>query len=98
MKFNNQKVIIWHLYMVRCKNNALYTGITVDIEKRVSKHNEGKGAKSVIMLGLPVTLVYSEEIGSYSDALKREKAVKKLKKSKKEALVKEYHSRSFKNV
>lgn len=77
----------WHLYMVRCQNNALYTGISVDVDARVKKHNDGKGAKAVKMLGLPVELVYTEEVGTYSDALKREIAIKKLKKKDKEELV-----------
>lgn len=78
---------VWHLYMVRCRKGALYTGIAIDVEDRVRRHNEGKGAKAVKMLGLPVKLVYEEEIGSYSDALKRECAVKKLKKSDKEKMI-----------
>jgi len=79
----------WYLYMVRCKNNALYTGITVDVDARVKTHNSGKGAKAVKMLGLPVHLVYTERVGTYSDALKREREIKKLSKREKEGLLME---------
>lgn len=81
---------IWYLYIVRCKKGALYTGITTDVLQRVNTHNSGKGAKSVVMLGLPVELVYVEEVGTYSEALRREKAVKRLKKPQKEMLVEAY--------
>ena len=77
----------WFLYMVRCSRGALYTGIALDVDSRVKQHNEGKGAKAVRMLGLPVVLVYKEEVGSYSDALKREYEVKRLTKKDKENLL-----------
>lgn len=78
---------MWYLYIVRCKDNALYTGITTDIKDRVKKHNSRSGSKSVIGHGLPVTLVYSEKIGKYGDALRREAAIKKLSKSQKEKMI-----------
>jgi putative endonuclease len=79
--------------MGRCKNNALYTGVALDVDKRIKMHNDGKGAKSVKALGLPIVLVYQEEIGTYSAALKRERQVKKLNKEQKEELVKERQSK-----
>ena len=63
---------IWYLYMVRCANDSLYTGISIDVEARVILHNQKKGSKAVIALGLPVKLVYIERVGKYSEALKRE--------------------------
>lgn len=77
----------WHLYIVRCASGALYTGITLDIADRVAKHNAGTGAKSVIALGLPVELVYSKEVGTYSEALREERRIKSLTKEQKESLV-----------
>ncbi|MEA1904452.1 MAG: GIY-YIG nuclease family protein [Candidatus Hadarchaeota archaeon] len=77
----------WHVYVVRCAHGALYTGIAIDVEARIKLHNSGKGAKAVRALGLPVKLVYQEEIGSYSEALKREAQVKRLSKAKKESLI-----------
>jgi putative endonuclease len=77
----------WHLYIVRCQNDALYTGITTNITDRVKKHNSKMGSKSVIGHGLPVELVYTEKIGNYGDALRREAAIKKLTKTEKEKLI-----------
>ena len=79
---------IWYIYMVRCQKGALYTGISKDVTHRIDMHNKGKGAKAVKMLGLPVKLVYVEEAGSHSNALKRENAIKKLTKIEKEKMVK----------
>lgn len=81
------KCQIWSLYIVRCGSGALYTGITTNVEDRVTKHNSGIGAKSVIALGLPVRLVFSKKMGSYSEALKEEKRIKRLSKKEKEKLI-----------
>ena len=75
----------WFFYIVRCKDNTLYSGITVNIEERVKKHNKGTGAKYTAV-HRPVSLVYSEKCGTASAAMKREKQVKKLPKIKKERL------------
>jgi putative endonuclease len=72
--------------MVRCVDGTLYTGFTRDPAARVEVHNRGKGAKYT-RSRLPVTLVYSEECGSLSAALKRERQLKPLAKAQKEALV-----------
>lgn len=67
----------WKLYILRCGDGSLYTGITTDVESRFAQHNAGKGAKYTRGRG-PLELVYSEECGTHSDALKRELAVKAL--------------------
>jgi putative endonuclease len=77
----------WYVYMVRCARGALYTGITDDLRARVQAHNEGKGAKSVIALGLPVRLVWHEQLPDMSSALKREYQIKQLSKIQKELMV-----------
>ena len=64
----------------------MYTGITNNLEARLKKHSEGKGAKYV-RANLPFELVYTEEHSDKSSALKREAAVKKLSKGEKELLV-----------
>lgn len=79
----------WYLYILRCKDGTLYTGITTDVEKRVEAHNCGKGAKYTRGRG-PLTLVYREECGSHSDALKREWQIKQLSRAEKESLLKEF--------
>ena len=76
----------WYLYILRCGDGTLYTGITTDVEKRLEAHREGKGAKYTRGRS-PLELVYREDCGSHSDALKREIAVKKLTRSQKERLL-----------
>lgn len=76
----------WYLYMLRCADGTLYTGITTDVEKRFQAHSQGRGAKYTRGRG-PLTLVYQEACGTHSDALRREAAVKKLSRAEKEALV-----------
>lgn len=75
----------WKLYILRCGDGSLYTGITVDIQARLETHRSGKGAKYTRGRG-PLELVYSEECGTHSDALKRELVIKALTKEEKEAL------------
>ena len=76
----------WYLYILRCGDGTLYTGITNDVEKRLETHRTGKGAKYTRGRS-PLELVYRECCGSHSDALKREAAVKKLSRQQKEALI-----------
>jgi len=72
--------------MVRCKGNMLYTGITTDISRRFAEHQAGKGAK-FLRGKAPLKLVYQQEVGTHSEALKLEINIKKLSKLEKEALV-----------
>jgi len=76
----------WQVYMVRCVDDSLYTGITKDVESRIETHNAGKGAKYT-RAHLPVKLVWSESIGSESQAKIREAQIKKLTRSEKEKLI-----------
>lgn len=77
---------MYYVYMLRCGDNSLYCGYTDNIQKRVSIHQSGKGAKYT-RSHLPVELVYFEEYSSKSEAMSRESAIKKLTKEKKESLV-----------
>ena len=77
---------VWYLYILRCGDGTLYTGITTDVEKRLETHRSGKGAKYT-RGRLPLELVYQETCGSHSDALKRELAVKKYSRSEKQKLI-----------
>ena len=77
----------WYLYIIECSDSSLYTGITTDIERRVSEHNLKTGSKAV-RGKLPVKLVYQEEYESRSDASKRESEIKKWSHSMKVSLVK----------
>ena len=75
----------WIVYLARCRDGSLYTGITTDPERRLKEHNQGLGA-AYTRSRLPVTLVYSEVAGSRSQALRREYAIKSLTRAAKEAL------------
>ena len=77
---------IWYLYILRCRSGELYTGITTDVEKRLQQHNCGKGAKFTRGRG-PLELVYREECGAHSAALKREMEIKALTRTQKLALI-----------
>jgi putative endonuclease len=72
--------------MLRCSDNSIYTGYTIDLKKRLDTHNEGKGAKYT-RTRLPVDLLYFEEYSTKSAALKREHAIKKLTKKQKEQMI-----------
>lgn len=76
----------WYVYMVRCRDNSLYTGYTDDPIRRTAVHNAGKGAKYT-RSRLPVTLVYAEACVEKTEAQKREWAIKHLTKAQKEALI-----------
>ena len=76
----------WYLYILRCKDNTLYTGITTDVEKRFEAHQSGKGAKYTRGRG-PLELVYREECGDHSAALKRELEIKALPREEKMKLI-----------
>lgn len=76
----------WYLYILRCSDGTLYTGITTDVEKRFAAHAKGKGAKYTRGRG-PLEIVYRESCGTHSQALKREIAVKKLTRIQKETLL-----------
>lgn len=80
---------IWYLYILRCRDGSLYTGITTDVEKRLEAHRCGKGAKYTRGRG-PLELVYREECGDHSAALKREIEIKKLEKMQKLLLISQY--------
>lgn len=75
-----------YVYILKCSDNTLYTGWTNNIEKRIKVHNDGKGAKYT-RARLPVELVYFEEFDDKREAMKREYAIKKLTRQKKENLV-----------
>jgi len=77
----------WKLYILRCGDGSLYTGITTDVDKRLEAHQNGKGAKYTRGRG-PLELVYSEVCGDHSSALKREIEIKALTREEKLNLIK----------
>lgn len=80
------------VYMLRCCDGTLYTGWTNDIESRLSSHSRGTGAKYT-RGRRPVTLVYLEKLPDKSAALKREAAIKKMKRPQKESLIQIFSAR-----
>ena len=74
-------------YILKCSDNSLYTGWTNDIKHRLKMHNEGKGAKYT-KARLPVELVYFEEYENKIEAMRREYAIKQLKRKEKLMLIK----------
>lgn len=79
----------WYLYILRCGDGSLYTGITTDVAKRLEAHRSGKGAKYTRGRG-PLELAYRESCGTHSDALKREATVKAMTREQKLALIAAY--------
>lgn len=80
----------WQLYLLRCGDGTLYTGIALDAQKRLLMHRRGKGAKYTRGRG-PLELVYTETCPSHSAALKRELEVKAMTREEKEALIADGH-------
>lgn len=76
---------IWYVYILRCGDNTLYTGITDDVQARLEAHRQGKGAKYTRGRG-PLELVFTEAAESHSAAAKREYEIKQLTRAEKLAL------------
>jgi putative endonuclease len=77
---------MWYVYILRCSDNSLYTGITTNLSLRIKRHNSSKGAK-YLRSKIPATLVFSEKHSDKSAALKREFELKSLTKAQKEKLI-----------
>lgn len=76
----------WNVYILRCGDGSLYTGIAVDVQARLERHRSGKGAKYTRGRG-PLELVHEEMCPDKGTALKREYAIKALTKEEKENLI-----------
>ena len=78
----------WHLYLVRCRDGSLYTGITTNVARRFVEHQENYDAGAKYLRGRgPLKLVFQKKLGSRSLALSVESKVKKLSKTRKEELI-----------
>ena len=78
----------WSLYIIRCRDGELYTGVTTDVNRRFVEHQGGGPRAAKYLKGkAPLQLVYQELVGSRSEALKREIQVKKLSRQQKLALL-----------
>jgi len=76
----------WFVYMAQCSDGTLYTGCTNHVDKRIAKHNSGKGAKYTSRR-LPVHLVYSTPVANRSEAQKLEYRIKQLSRAEKQKLI-----------
>jgi putative endonuclease len=79
----------WCIYILKCSDNTLYTGVTNDLENRLFQHNHGTAGAKYTRARRPVNLVYTELCEDKISAMKREYAVKKLPRSKKLLLINE---------
>ena len=86
---DHQPLADWYVYIVENKLGQLYTGITIDVQRRIFEHahHPTKGAKSLRGKG-PLTLRFEKKVGTHSDALKCERWVKAQRREKKLALIK----------
>ena len=73
---------MWHVYLLKCKDNSIYTGITDNLERRFSEHRAGKGGHYTSSHGT-VKILYSEKFETKSEALKREAEIKRWRREKK---------------
>jgi putative endonuclease len=76
----------WYLYLVRCKDGSLYTGISNDVARRLAAHAGGRGARYLRGRG-PLVLARKLRVGCHGDALRLELRVKRLPRARKEKLV-----------
>ena len=83
----SKDIDIWHVYIVRCNDGTLYTGITNDLDKRIKAHNSAKDGARYTRSRRPVKLVYSEEVDSKSTAAKLEYKIKKMTRAKKMEMI-----------
>jgi len=88
MQHNSDSSPRWCVYILRCNDNSLYTGITVEPQRRLEEHNRGdKQAARYTRGRRPVTLVYQEYCANRAIAARREAAIKKLSRQQKLALI-----------
>lgn len=78
MTVQEQQETIWFIYIVRCADNSLYTGITTDLKRRVDEHNTGAVGAKYTRSRRPVKMVYHERAENRSQASRREYQIKKM--------------------
>ena len=88
-KKRKKKAAAWLLYVLKCRDGTLYTGITTDVLRRVQQHNDGRASRFT-RSRLPVKLMFSEPCRDRSQALKKEYAMKQLSRKEKKAYIRNY--------
>jgi putative endonuclease len=76
----------WTVYVARCRDGTLYTGITTDPDRRLAEHNAGSGG-AYTRNRLPLVIIYREPAQDRSSAQRRERAIKRLTRVQKEMLI-----------
>ncbi len=87
----------WYLYIVRCLDGSLYTGIATDVDCRLAKHEANKGSRYLRGRG-PLKLAFKRRIGEKGLALKIERKIKGLSRQEKEALIKDRSRDALKSL
>jgi len=81
----------YFVYIIRCRDDSLYTGITTDLKRRIDEHNgKYEGGAKYTAGRRPVELIYSQKFNNRSEAGKEEWRIKSMKRKQKEALIKNY--------
>lgn len=75
-----------YIYILKCANGSFYTGSTIDLERRLRQHQQGKGANYTLK-HRPVVLVYHQEFPAIQEAFRREKQIQRWSHAKKQALI-----------
>ena len=87
----------WYVYIVRCRDGSLYTGIATDVDRRLAEHEANKGSKYLRGRG-PLKLVLKRRVGEKGRALKIERKVKGLSRQEKEELIEDSERDAFKSL
>ncbi len=78
----------WHVYIARCSDDSLYTGIATDVQRRIEEHNSDDRLAARYTRGRrPITLLYSEQYTTRSEASRRESEIKQMSREEKKALI-----------
>lgn len=77
----------WYIYILRCSDNSLYTGVTTDLERRLKQHNDGAKGARYTRARRPVSIAYTETANDRSEAQRREAAIKRMSPAQKEAVI-----------
>jgi len=81
------ETVTWYVYMLICRDETIYTGVTTDPKKRLAEHNSGVNGAKYTRSRRPVSMVYLEEVPSRSDAASREYRLKRLSRQQKLRLI-----------
>jgi len=82
-----ERVMGWHVYIIEASDGSLYTGVTTDVERRFNEHGSALKGARFFRGRKPVEVVYTENHPDRSSALRRESAIKKLKRDQKLELI-----------